>query len=565
MTEAVALKHDGIVEAPSWFGPSERPLLGWFTYPASERVRGAVVLCQPLAEEGNMAYRTFRTLAQRLASEGFLAVRFDYDGTGDSAGGFEDEGRADAWLASIVAAVAEARAWGADHVSLVGMRLGATLGYAAAADGRLRLDELVLWDPCLTGRGFLRELQLVHRVWLEGRPPSPVGWVETPSYRFAPDAASAIRRLAIDGRAPVSRLARRTRVVVRADRAPSPQLAEAVPPTESTWRESAGQAELLDVPTLHAAVPRAAVESIVTELARSARAAGTVIRPRLQPRAEWREKGHAIEETACLLGRDRLLFGIRTSGATSGFDSPRVAMFNVAAERHLGEGRTWVRVARALAGDGVGSVRVDHGGVGDSGTRAGHADDVVYDVDWMSDVAQVADELAQNGRREVIGVGLCSSGTSVLQAAISGSLREAIVVNVVFDTDLNEGLAPAWTLFPRKPEWLKKFAVRHKRAAAYLWAAWGFADPRKVPVWTTCRAVARGLNLTVVGGPDDLARLRLNVFWRWVWARPLSDHRRFRVESVPEADHSLRVSAGQDAVVNLIVERVRSRSTGVSS
>ncbi|MGN6205855.1 hypothetical protein [Humibacter sp.] len=565
MTEAVSLEHDGIVEAPGWFGPSERPLLGWFTYPVSRRVRGAVVLCQPLAEEGNMAYRTFRTLARHLAIAGFLAVRFDYDGTGDSAGDFEDGGRADAWIASVTAAVTEARAWGVEHVSLVGMRLGATLGYVAAAEGRLDLDELVLWDPCVTGRSFLRELQLVHSVWLEGRLSAPAGWVETPSYRFTPEAASGIRRLAIDGRAPVSRLARRTTVVVRADRAPSPQLADAVPAAECNWRESTGQAELLNVPTLHAAVPHEAIEGIVTGLSTSAQKPGVEIRPRLQPCATWRERGHEIQESACLLGHDRLLFGIRTSRPGSHEGTPRIAMFNVAAERHLGEGRTWVRVARALAEDGVTSVRVDHGGVGDSGTRAEHADDAVYAENWIGDVADVVDELSENGRHEVIGVGLCSSGTSVLQAAISGRLHEAIVVNVVFDTDLNARLAPGWTLFPRKPAWLKKFAVRHKRMAAYLWGAWGFVDPRRVPVWTTCRAVARGVDLTVVAGPEDLARLRLNALWRTLWGRPLTDGRRFRTVLVPDADHSLRVSSGQDEVVERIVERVRSRSAGVRS
>ena len=93
VSELVMLEHDGVVEAPTWFGPHERPLLAWFTYPRSKRVRGAVVLCQPIAEEGNMAYRTFRALAQRLAAAGYLTMRFDYDGTGDSAGSFEDARR----------------------------------------------------------------------------------------------------------------------------------------------------------------------------------------------------------------------------------------------------------------------------------------------------------------------------------------------------------------------------------------------------------------------------------------------------------------------------------------
>jgi hypothetical protein len=68
-----------------------------------------------------------------------------------------------------------------------------------------------------------------------------------------------------------------------------------------------------------------------------------------------------------------------------------------------------------------------------------------------------------------------------------------------------------------------------------------------------------------VAGPEDLARLRLNALWRTLWGRPLTDGRRFRTVLVPDADHSLRVSSGQDEVVERIVERVRSRSAGVRS
>ncbi len=43
-------------------------------------------------------------VVEELAAAGFVALRFDYDGTGDSAGLQEDAGRVPAWLASIEAA-----------------------------------------------------------------------------------------------------------------------------------------------------------------------------------------------------------------------------------------------------------------------------------------------------------------------------------------------------------------------------------------------------------------------------------------------------------------------------
>src|SRR3984957_6689181 len=82
---------------PLWFGPDKRPLFGWVHAPTDGMARGAAVLCPPLFLEQDIAYYSFRRLAEELAARGVLAVRFDYDGTGDSAGGAEDPGRVRAW------------------------------------------------------------------------------------------------------------------------------------------------------------------------------------------------------------------------------------------------------------------------------------------------------------------------------------------------------------------------------------------------------------------------------------------------------------------------------------
>ena len=85
-------------------------------------------------------------------------LRFDYHGTGDSAGSDTDPGRVAAWIDSIASAVTELkRRSGVSHIALFGVRLGATL--AAQAATRLGgVDSLVLWAPC-TGRAFARELR----------------------------------------------------------------------------------------------------------------------------------------------------------------------------------------------------------------------------------------------------------------------------------------------------------------------------------------------------------------------------------------------------------------------
>lgn len=561
MTEQFGLVTDSVVEVPSWFGPADRPLFGWFVYPTCRVVRGAVVLCQPFAEEGNMAYRTFRTLSQRLAREGFLTLRFDYDGTGDSAGSFEDPGRAAAWVASVRYAVEEVRRWGAQQVSLVGMRLGATVAYTAAADCSLGLDDLILWDPCAAGWSFLRELQMLHSPWLEGRIRAPDGWIETPSYRFSPSAVTDVRSLVIHGRVRVAELARRTTVLIRPDRADPRALRTAIPSAEAQWAEALGQAELLDVPTLDAAVPALTVSEVVSRLTVAAAPQSTVIVPRSEIETNWREPGHSVREEARFFGPDGLLFGVQTS-PVSDEDSPgpRVLFLNVSTERHLGEGRLWVTLARALAGEGITSVRLDHGGVGDSGTRPGRGQDTVYDTGWLEDVPNVAHALSGSGRPNVVAVGLCSSGSSAMEAALRGSVREAIAINTFLTLDANESPPAEWATFRRIPPWLTQLAMKHRRASNAIWRAWSCIDPRCGALWASRVIVGMGSAVTLVVGDDDLYQVRQSPLWRVTWGRRLTRSDSFRIQRVPNADHSLRVGSGQDEVGAAIMSRLRTIS-----
>ena len=146
--------------SPQWFGPQDRPLFGWLHAPPDGRARAGVVLCPSFAREDHKGHNAFQVLAERLVSQGLAVLRFDYDGMGDSAGSNHDPGRVDAWLRSTADAIALVRRFGVPRVSLVGMRIGATIAaHAASDDGDI--DQLVLWDACLSGRAFLREQQLL--------------------------------------------------------------------------------------------------------------------------------------------------------------------------------------------------------------------------------------------------------------------------------------------------------------------------------------------------------------------------------------------------------------------
>lgn len=149
---------------PFYFGSSKEPLFGAHHLPLSMDSRdSAVLLCPPLAREYMRTHWSIRRLADQLARAGFHVLRFDYFGTGDSAGQSSD-GTVERWHDDIGFAANELlELSGVRHLSMVGLRAGAAL--AATVKG-LDTKNLILWDPIISGRNYVKELRYLHDVKL---------------------------------------------------------------------------------------------------------------------------------------------------------------------------------------------------------------------------------------------------------------------------------------------------------------------------------------------------------------------------------------------------------------
>ncbi len=116
----------------------------------AEESRIVVVVCPPFAEEKKTSYRVLCEQADALAAGGIAVLRFDYYGTGDSPGQFE-EGDLGVWTDDIRAASEFALfETGADRLCLLGLRLGGTLALMH------RSDHLVLWQPMMDPGTYLK-------------------------------------------------------------------------------------------------------------------------------------------------------------------------------------------------------------------------------------------------------------------------------------------------------------------------------------------------------------------------------------------------------------------------
>ncbi len=183
----------GVTTTPIWFGGPDQPLFGWFEYPSGGTARAGVVICPALAVEGTSSQPTLRLLSNRLAADGCAVLRFDYAGTGDSAGDDHEPARVAAWLASIRTAIHFLEAAGCAHVSLVGLRVGATLAAAELSAGG-GIAAAVLWDPYPTGRSFVRQQGMLARVIEDGHSRDD-GSVEGPGIVMSPETVSDLKDL----------------------------------------------------------------------------------------------------------------------------------------------------------------------------------------------------------------------------------------------------------------------------------------------------------------------------------------------------------------------------------
>lgn len=146
-----------IDEVPLFFRNGAYSLFGVLHKPAASASLPSFVFCHPFGEEKLWTHRVFVAYARRLAAAGHTVLRFDYMGNGDSEGTFSDSSLETA-RADVRAAIDHVRrASGERAVSLLGLRLGATIASLVAEEAD-DIRHLVLWAPIVDGERYMQEL-----------------------------------------------------------------------------------------------------------------------------------------------------------------------------------------------------------------------------------------------------------------------------------------------------------------------------------------------------------------------------------------------------------------------
>lgn len=414
---------------PVYFGDPARPLAGWLHVPADEQVRGTVVLCPPIGLEYANAYRTLRLLAEQLAGHGQLVLRFDYDGTGDSPGVDEDPGRVSAWQGSIRSALAFVAGLSPDvpH-QCVGIRFGALLAGTVAAEDRVDLDGLVLWDPFRSGQELLRGLWALARV--SGADRLEDGGLDALGFTVTPETRRELA--ALDVQALEGPLARRLLILQRR-RGTTPVSSPATWSDDVAERVVDGQEDLLDVSSVLAVIPHGTLADITTWVAAGSATAGRSLLLDLPEATDlvqdgWRERRGPLgpSRLAAVVTEPR---AAPVDARSDGDEPPLTVLFlNPAAEHHVGTGRMWVTLAREWTRHGIRSVRADISGIGDSPTRPGQRDDEVSGPFVQQDLQEIVTAVGASLDRVVM-IGISSGGNNGLLAGTLHRLGSVIAVS----------------------------------------------------------------------------------------------------------------------------------------
>ena len=426
---------------------------GWL-HPANGAAAHGLVLCPPFGYDLICSQAGLRVLAEQIAASGTPVLRFDYPGTGDSAGDEAPNRLAD-WLAGIEAACDWMRATlGLASVSLGGLKLGALLAAASAARRPDTMAEIVLLAPVWSGRGYGRELLLVARA--AGETEAKPDWLEAAGFRLHESDVAALRGLDL---AALLRQARPGRILLveppKPVPTPVPDLGAPV-----TAMPFDGYAAFLR--HSHLSIPPRSLAGrigqwLTGEPARPGRPGEVTDRLPVAPE---------VEERVLRFGADDHLVGVLCRPATP--QPTGVLILNTGANHHIGNGRIAVRMARRLAAIGFASLRMDSDGIGESGTvaEAERAEALFGDGPTLDALAGL-DALERQGFRRCVVVGVCSGAHHALQAALRDprAVGLALANLPAFDRaaggapDLDGGPPPGEHRLLRKPRMALRRAV----------------------------------------------------------------------------------------------------------
>lgn len=393
-----------------------------------------IVMCSAIGYEELGTHRSWYELSTKFADSNFPTLRFDYHGVNDSLGSEDDADRVKMWISSVIEAVDFLRTTtGVKKITLVGLRLGATLASIAATCLR-DIDHLVLLAPVVTGRGYIRELKLVADVWWNVFLPG-VKKLDSDQYldvigtRWFKSTLDDLN--AIDLRKTTIQPAKQVLILDAGRRSDVSKFVEKLKSLEVqvqtevfiNYNEFMMDSVLSQTPHLAFLTVLEWVKTRTNNIA--------INEPIETPSPLLKFKYGS--EYPVKFGPDQKLLGIITTPLKPSTNNLAVIVLNTGPNHHVGNGRLSVLVARQLAQWGVTTLRFDLSGIGDSESLPDRPGSL-YSLEACDDVSaaiQLLESLNKNKNRPIVLLGLCSGAYLALHSALREvKISGAVIVNL---------------------------------------------------------------------------------------------------------------------------------------
>jgi hypothetical protein len=237
-------------------------------------------------------------------------------------------------------------------------------------------------------------------------------------------------------------------------------------------------------------------------------------------------------------------------------------MVNNGVAPQVGPGRAWVAWARELASRGLGIIRADLTGLGDSGSQDGPTPES-YPATAGRDLRSLAHEARSVGADQVALVGLCSGALLALDGLKAGAPVDAVIaINPRFDRAWVDSPRDRTTRAARQTNRLLAIPLRKS-------PLFGFFDRVPAPVWWFLDAMHLVASPSVALRQVTEGRARLLMVFgprEWGWsalrrrARNLDTmlaHERITVRHVAGLDHSMFAPDARDATFAIVQDYLR--------
>jgi len=539
-----------MIGQPHWLGPDNKVFA--MVHRPPDKVRGSVVIVAPLGYEAVGSYPTLRTLGERLSDMGFLCLRVGFPLMSNSLA-VSGEDQVPAWRETVSQTVAEARRLSSTRVAVVGLRFSATVAaQLAAEDGP---DALVLWDPVVDGRRYVRGMRLLVA---EQPHNDSTGDIVAAGINFSAETLRSMNATKLQ----VDRVTIPALVLQRSDASSEPSVA-ANAPGLTTVEAVAGTSEMLDTDAELAVVPSAILDRIGAWLAAEFPATDAVLPVPLALCDVTREThGSQVLLHQALRVGPRKVFAVTTTLADT-MPEAAVIFLNNGAAPNLGPGAAWLGWAADVALDGAIAVRLDVSGIGDTARHPRQTDSTNYPISAADDVGDVIDLLTARGVDRVALVGLCSGASLSFDAALA---RDEVTMIVAINPRFDKPFHDSWRREVRAAGQSNRFlSIPLSKSTLFP-----FFDKLPTAMWRTLFA-ARLLSTPTkaIEGVVNDRRSVLLVFGHGEWGHRalvrrapkqlarLNRHARFTLTKIDTLEHNMFAPDGRRDVEEVVRHHLR--------